>query len=66
MKATCSKAETLSTPMKRVTEVVYIWLKRKMREEGRLPTRENRRNSREIIRIAAKSGSSYFQLEFHM
>ena len=35
MKATCSRAETLSTPMKRVTEMVYIWLKRKMRAEGR-------------------------------
>ena len=66
MKATWSRAETLSTPMKRVTEMVYIWVKRKMRAEGRLPTRENRRNSRGIIRIAAKSGSSYFQLEFHM
>ena len=65
MKATCSKAEMLSTPMKRVTEAVYIWLKRKMRAEGRGPTRENSRNSVEIIRIAAKSGSSYFQLEFH-
>ena len=58
MKATCSRAETLSTPMKRVTEMVYIWLKRKMRAEGRGPARENSRNSWEMIRMAAVSGES--------
>ena len=56
MKATCSRAETLSTPMKRVTEMVYIWLRRKMRAEGRGPATENSRNSWEMIRMAAVSG----------
>ena len=56
MKATCSRAETLSTPMKRVTEMVYIWLKRKMRAEGRGPATENSRNSWEMTRMAAISG----------
>ena len=56
MKATWSRAETLSTPMKRVTEMVYICVKRKMRAEGRGPARENSRNSWEMIRMAAVSG----------
>ena len=52
MKATWSRAETLSTPMKRVTEMVYIWVKRKMRAEGRGPAREYSRNSRLITSMA--------------
>jgi len=48
----------LSTPMKRVTEMVYIWVKRKMRAEGRGPARENSRNSWEMIRMAAISGDT--------
>ena len=53
MKATWSRAETFSTPMKRVTEMVYIWLRRKMRAEGRGPAREYSRNSRLITSMAA-------------
>ena len=53
MKETWSRAETLSVPMKRVPEMTYSWVKRKMRAEGRGPAREYSRNSRLITSMAA-------------
>ena len=53
MKETWSRAETFSVPMKRVPEMTYSWVKRKMRAEGRGPAREYSRNSRLITSMAA-------------
>ena len=48
MMATWSRAETLRTPIKRVTAIPYSCVNRKMRGEGRGPATENRRNSTHI------------------
>ena len=52
MKETWSRAETFSVPMKRVPEMTYSCVRRKMRAEGRGPAREYSRNSRLITSMA--------------
>ena len=52
MMTTCSRAEMLRTPMKRTPAVTYIWVRRKMRAEGRGPSTEYRMYVMDTTRMA--------------
>ena len=52
MMTTCRSAETLRTPMKRTPAVTYIWVRRKMRAEGRGPSTEYRMYVMDTTRMA--------------
>ena len=66
MMTTCSRADTLRTPMKRTPAVTYIWVRRKMRAEGRGPSTEYRRYVMDTISIADMDTVKYQDFGFDL